>query len=148
MNSKSKELKLTYFYLVEPFPTELSVVEINVSNTPEMISNDLGDYVSIIYNIQNNSIIKRHGNENNNLEPMQAYLGALAKIPESYNERAEWLGEATFRGDLNGKLFELIIHAGEIQFESNVNKDLKNAIVTNFSPKNLLLFIDEIYNLF
>jgi len=148
MNSKSKELKLTYFYLIEPFPFELSVVEINVSNTPEMISNDLGDYVSILYNIQNNSIIKRHGNENNNLEPMQAYLGAIAQIPESYNERGEWLGEVTFKGDLNGKLFELIIHAGEIQSESNCIERIKNAIVTNFSPKNLLLFIEEVYDLF
>ncbi len=136
---------LRNFKLETPFPDNIEVIIINVSNKPELIYEDLGELIIIHYDVKNNAIVK-HNNYDN--EPYYEYLNVWeAGIPDTYDDLKLWMGEMMFSGELDSKNWSISNHGGYIYDKVNVSKDFEDAIITNFNEKNMYTFIDEILDI-
>jgi len=93
-------IKLNYFKLETPFPKGIDIIKISVANSNEKMWQDLGEQITVHYDVINNAIVKHNSYED---EPVYEYLDVWeAEIPETYLDLEEWLGEIYFTGEING----------------------------------------------
>lgn len=138
-------LKLEDFELEIMFPENVKLIKICVSNSSDKIYADLGDRVTIHFDVVNNLILKHNGVQN---EEAFEYLDLFeAEIPESYLDHNSWIGEMYFSGEVNDKEWDLIYNGG-VEDSNNVTDELENALLTNFSEEKLFQFLDEVYSFF
>ena len=144
-NNTENSLELEDFELEVSFPESIKQISICVSNSLDKIYADLGERITIHYDVISNSILKHNSNEN---EEAFEYLDVFeAEIPDNYLDHNSWIGEMYFSGEVNGKDWDLIFH-GDVEDSNNVSNELENALLINFSEERLFQFLDEVYSFF
>jgi hypothetical protein len=135
-------IKLNYFKLETPFPESIAIIKISVANSNEKMWQDLGEQITVHYDVINNAIVKHNSYED---EPVYEYLDVWeAEIPETYLDLEEWLGEIYFTGEINGLEWSVRYHGGYIEDRMNINQELEWVLFQNFSEKKMYYFIEEI----
>jgi hypothetical protein len=135
-------IKLNYFKLETPFPESIAIIKISVANSNEKMWQDLGEQITVHYDVINNAIVKHNSYED---EPVYEYLDVWeAEIPETYLDLEEWLGEIYFTGEINGLEWSVRYHGGYIEDRMNINQQLEWVLFQNFSEKKMYYFIEEI----
>lgn len=135
-------IKLNYFKLETPFPESIAIIKISVAYSNEKMWQDLGEQITVHYDVINNAIVKHNSYED---EPVYEYLDVWeAEIPETYLDLEEWLGEIYFTGEINGLEWSVRYHGGYIEDRMNINQELEWVLFQNFSEKKMYYFIEEI----
>lgn len=145
LENSEDSINLNYFKLETPFPKGIDLIKITVANSNEKMWQDLGERITVHYDVNKNAIVKHNNYED---EPTYEYLDVWeAEIPETYLDLEQWLGEIYFSGQINGTDWNVNYHGGYVEDRLNIDQELEDILFKNFNEKSMFLFINEILNL-